>query len=537
MKHLLRSLFLFLLLTLCATSLNAQRQLPARQAKPHVPALRAIISEQPDGRVIDNMNRSAQGYYMENDYAWEGNLSGGLGKLVVAENGDVYVYEPFSQVNIGAWLKLEKGVGDTLICRMPQEMFYDYYTENEASQNFGIDHDTIVVLEAHRMVYGEDENGSWYFDDKSGPTDVKFVFRNDTLRSLDEKEVLIGLADKAGNWQGYGDYRIVFKPIQEQPVQAPDADWQDYMMDWVTNSEFDNRLVRLAIDGNDVYLDNLYDGTPGGVVHGTLDGEGIVSFPTHQYLGVDENYQRHIFFYAGNTYRLNDRWGESLDIFGHGDGSPIRLRLNAETRELTAVKDSTNFLVNAGDDIVYFYACYTHPHLVPFADEALTPAMPVINYDNYVIWDPDYECGHIDFVLPKRSVDGRYLDASKLYYNIYFDEERLTLASPEYEYIYDALTDIPYAFTDDYDIILRDGGDRSFYFYKQDFTTIAVESVYMGGGTVTRSQKAYLNTEDVAIRQVEADERGLHKVYDLQGRRVQQPRSGLYIRDGRKLIY
>ena len=37
---------------------------------------------------------------------------------------------------------------------------------------------------------------------------MKFIFNGDTLRSIDEKDVLLGMADKNGEWQGYGDISI-----------------------------------------------------------------------------------------------------------------------------------------------------------------------------------------------------------------------------------------------------------------------------------------------------------------------------------------
>ena len=42
--------------------------------------------------------------------------------------------------------------------------------------------------------------------------------------------------------------------------------------------------------------------------------------------------------------------------------------------------------------------------------------------------------------------------------------------------------------------------------------------------------------EATGVSDVERQENGVSTVYDLQGRRVEQPRSGLYIRGGKKVI-
>lgn len=516
--------------------MHAQRRMAARSN--FQPRPTSVISEQPKGQLIEGLNRTSNGFLMDQDYAWEAVLTGALSTIVVANNGDVYLYNPISQLETYSWLKLEKAEGDTLVCHLPQDVYTDYYYYNDAATYFGIDHDTTVVYQLQRLVYGEDANGSWYFPDNSGKTDMKFIFNGDTLRSIDEKDVLLGMADKNGEWQGYGDISTCIKRIKEAPAQAPDAaKWETYMLDWLTDGETDCRTIQVAINGKDIYLDRLYDGEPEGVVRGTLGDDGIVSIPTHQYLGIDQSNYSHVFFFAGNTYRLNDQWGESLDMFGLGDGSDIQLRFNAETREFTAVKDSVNFLINRGDDMMMRYGCYTHPHFVLYADEALVPAMPVINLDNYAFWDDDWGCGHIEFVLPKRDVEGRFIDSDKLFYNIYIDQKVLTLEPSEYEYLAEDMKDIPYSFTDDYDILSYDGGQRVFCFYRQEFTAIGVQSVYKGGGVENRSPIAWLNFDDVAVKGAQLSTTESPRIYDLQGRRVTTPAKGVYLRNGKKQLF
>ncbi|MBR1593536.1 MAG: hypothetical protein IJ659_02020 [Alloprevotella sp.] len=535
MKHFTHSFMLLALMTLCALGLQAQRRVPARSHVLPRPAA-DILQDIPEGEYLDNLNRTARGFYVTEDgYSWENNVTGVRGTLVVAPDGDVYFYNPVSQFETMSWLRLERAGGDTLVARLPQDIYEDYFSPSDAAVYFGIDHDTTLVYQLRRLTYGFDDEGEYYFPDPSGKMDIKFTFRGDTLRQVDETDVILGLADEVGNWVGYGDYGIIVKKLPSEPFLPGDAEWQDYMLDWVTNSEAANRTVKVAMKDKDVYLDNLYEGAPAGVVRGTLGDDGIVTFPSRQYLGFDEEHGRHIFFYGGRTYRTNDAWGESLDIFGFDE--EIRLRLNAETRELTAVKDSTNFLVNVGDDMVYFYACYTRPHLVPYTDIAYTPAMPEINLDEYYVFDDEYGYGRIDFVLPARDVQGRFIDSNRLYYNIYMNGELYPIDPSVYVNFAETVVDIPFAYNDYYDFIALDGGVRQFYFY-EDAVSIGVQSVYKGGGTTTRSRIAYINFEDVAVRTPLSEALKSGEIYDLQGRRVRTSdvRHGLYIQGGRKVL-
>lgn len=525
-----------ILLLLSLVTLAAQAQIPARHPLLRPRPLVDIISDTPEGEYMDNLNLTSHGFYVtEEGYSWEGGTTGARGTIVVATTGDVYIYNPLSQFETQSWLHLEPATGDTLVAHLPQDIFEDYFSARDAAQYFGIDHDTTLVYQLRRLTYGVDDEGEYYFPDPSGEMDIKFVFRNDTLRQVDEKDVLLGLADEQGSWIGYGDYGIILKKITQVPFQPEVAEWQEYMLDWVTNSEVDNRAVSLAFNGNEVYLDKLYDGYPSGVVRGTLSEDGIVTFPSHQYLGFDEERGRHIFFYGGRTYRTNDAWGESLDIFGFGD--EIRLKLDAATRELTAVKDSTNFLVNAGDDMVYFYGAYSHPHLAPYADKAYTPAMPEINLDEYMAYNEEYQYGVVNFVIPSRDVEGRFINSGKLYYNIYIDGKLYPIEPSIYQNVPETMVDIPYAYNDFFDFIAQDGGVRQFYFY-EDAESIGIQSVYKGGGSTSRSDIAYINFNDVAVRTPLGDDSKASEVYDLQGRRVRatDARHGLYIQGGRKVL-
>jgi len=141
--------------------MHAQRRMAARSN--FQPRPTSVISEQPKGQLIEGLNRTSNGFLMDQDYAWEAVLTGALSTIVVANNGDVYLYNPISQLETYSWLKLEKAEGDTLVCHLPQDVYTDYYDYNDAATYFGIDHDTTVVYQLQRLVYGEDANGSWYF--------------------------------------------------------------------------------------------------------------------------------------------------------------------------------------------------------------------------------------------------------------------------------------------------------------------------------------------------------------------------------------
>lgn len=130
--------------------------------------------------------------------------------------------------------------------------------------------------------------------------------------------------------------------------------------------------------------------------------------------------------------------------------------------------------------------------------------------------------------------EGKYLNPEKLFYNIYFDGEKQTLSTSDYQLFKKDMTDIPYEYSDNYDIQYN-GDDHKIYFYKSDIKQFGVQLVYTGGNEIHSSDIVYWDIASGApvtdgISDVNASNSEKNKVYyDLSGRKVTNPSNGIFI--------
>ena len=86
------------------------------------------------------------------------------------------------------------------------------------------------------------------------------------------------------------------------------------------------------------------------------------------------------------------------------------------------------------------------------------------------------------------------------------------------------------------------GDEVGFCLVPAEGMTLAAGRSYLAIPGETAASRSALNLcfddeeEATGVSDVERQENGVSTVYDLQGRRVEQPRSGLYIRGGKKVI-
>lgn len=151
----------------------------------------------------------------------------------------------------------------------------------------------------------------------------------------------------------------------------------------------------------------------------------------------------------------------------------------------------------------------------------------------------DTEC--LSSLLPLVDTDGKLLDAGSYVYNIYVDNELFTLYPDEYTGIadtYDELTNIPYNYTDSWDIEV-DGSNHGLYYYMEGFETLGVQAIYTVDGITNKSALVNYNIETGETNEI--DPAGISAItaskevtgveyYDLTGRKLDNPTTGLVIK-------
>ena len=216
--------------------------------------------------------------------------------------------------------------------------------------------------------------------------------------------------------------------------------------------------VFIGFDYEDVYIQGLCTWIPEAWVKGTLDGTTI-TFPYGQYFGNSYDYDMF----------LNVLFGEDV-VFTY----------DAEAGTLTAQNDV--FLV---DNSSYYFDSYRGCVLKKVTEKAVMPANPEITNLEETSWG-----WRFNFNVPNVDVNGDPLASSKLYYKIYTDIEReiapLTFTPETHTYLTENITEIPYGFTEEWDIY----SNRIYLndLYSEDWNKIGIQSIYYGGGETNATE-------------------------------------------------
>lgn len=260
--------------------------------------------------------------------------------------------------------------------------------------------------------------------------------------------------------------------------------------------------AKLCLPGDGYcYASGLCLSSPDEVVRGKAEGT-TVTFPQLYIIqGAD-------LFY----YRLVE--GGEPDADGDLPLQDLVLTLDESTGAYAMA--SGHYLLETDYAIEEVQSYLTGVSLTPYSGDApATPATPeVLFYDdtNTAIY----------VTIPATDTKGGYINPEKLSYRFYADDEPYTFTTDNYSHLSESLTDIPYAFTDHYDIF-NNTGYKTVFFHNLAAKTLSVESVYTVDGTAAVSARASY-TLPAGIDAVKAGSRPVSVTYtDLQGRRIAAP--------------
>ena len=258
--------------------------------------------------------------------------------------------------------------------------------------------------------------------------------------------------------------------------------------------------VFVVFNGMDVYFQGLsVDYMPSGWVKGTLDADGMVTVPAT---------------YMGQF----DFWGDTYDL--DFDGAVFVYDQTANT--FTAADGYTTSVEGLVLD-EYINVVLTGATAVP-----ATPATPEIT--EFTQDDYGY---YVRMNIPATDVDGNDLFTSFLSYQLYYQKAdravyEYEVTTDDYLFVPENMKQIPYNFTDSYDI---DVAGRQFYLYGDDieeWTAIGVKSIYTVDGEANESPISWYTLVTTSINDVKAAN-GETRYYDLQGRQVAADTPGILI--------
>ena len=188
------------------------------------------------------------------------------------------------------------------------------------------------------------------------------------------------------------------------------------------------------------------------------------------------------------------------------------------------------------------YITFTDVVITKFVEVAATPADPVAESTG-ILYDT-YPYGY--FSVPAVGSNGEDLNLNKLFYTIWIEkdgeQQPYTFTAEAYSYDFsEDVVEVPYTY-DGEDFYY---GGEVVYFEEeiaefQTWTKIGIQSIYYGGGERHASNVVWMDNsqyEATGISNINADlKAGKAVIYNINGQRLDTPRKGLNIINGRKVV-
>lgn len=475
-----------------------------------------VITETPAGRLIDNMTMSEFALYPRGFEIYQRMVSGKVSAIVEGEDGCLYVKNPVSVYETDSWLKLEHREGTTYVAKLPQTATEPWEYEGET-----------ICMNFDRLDFDEDEG---YYYPSFAESELTFNYENGVLTSIGElgededMPVMLGLtydiygpdeADEA--WAWFGVNNITVKPMDASTTELPNGITADKKVLVSTDGE---SLAWVAVSGDDIYLrTNAETAYAVGKI-----ADGKATFKSGQYIGISGN--SHCFFYGGTSEFVEDEdyLDEGYTLYHLADDITFDYMTDG-----TILKSDNTIIINEGNLSYYAKNIFDKPVIQDYAIVEAAPKDPIIvRYDGYDDFD---EYGVFIFELPIEATNGETISKVDLYYNIFAENsDKPYVFSPDmYELIGSPMTNIPYDFTDGgYDFSVK--GTRHTIVLYDEITRVGVQSVNVAGDKEYKSQIVWNDGENSGIESVTIDQTGESKLFDLMGRPVSNPTSGIYVR-------
>lgn len=497
-------------------------------AQTSFPSAESILYEAPEGTAYDNQARSATSFYDPGEgYGCLDSVSFYTADYVVADNGDVYLKNPFTFFPTDTWLKLDQTGDGELVAHLPQAMFVD---------------EDGTVFYARRLAFTELDGETQTYQPDENQTDVRFTLRGDTLTMAGGEtnpqgmpSTILGLSTATGGWSCYGESQLTIVPLGYHPTERPErvpADVHNFAYKDLYQSDAEVALISVR-DGDKLYWELPYVSYNDEHywVEGELTDEGLTVKP--QYVGVDSWSCLHLFATPAQ-YDPESFSDEPYDLLPE-----LTLRHSADDAGYVSDDELQTLLVNVGDEKVYFADAYHAPKLLAMPS---TGALP--NPKPYVVKGEDGSKGFqsVRFEFEPFDVNGdNTLTKDNLFYRVFVDspDAPYVFRPQTYKGLEKEMTDIPYYFTDRSDIMYDGGGMTAgnikyevhqFNLY-QPFDSVGVQTVYKGAVTTQSDIVWTTGSVTAAVATPHRQPTTTPQWYNLNGTRMTRPtRKGVIIR-------
>ena len=243
--------------------------------------------------------------------------------------------------------------------------------------------------------------------------------------------------------------------------------------------------LHVGFDGQDVYVQGLNMYLPETWVKGTRNGNQL-TFKTNQYYGdmSDSEGTGYDSYFAG----CDASWFDGVSGL-----QPIDVTFTINEAG-TCWTTNTVLVVNTQTDGIAGFDYLKDVVIAKPVEGAATPKAPTVY--QFIPFTIDRGYGGVSLTFPPVDVDGNPLQTDKLSYILYKDVEHevgaITIpAWDETTEDYIDMTEIPYDFTDDYNIEAH-GYAAYFYQPSSSWNRVGVKAIYRGGDEERESEISWL---------------------------------------------
>lgn len=331
-------------------------------------------------------------------------------------------------------------------------------------------------------------------------------------------------------WNEMGDFTQVYTPYETQFNEMPEnVTTEQYYL----NDNYYGYPVEIGTQDDKMYIKGLSYDDPRLVVYGNVEGNTL-SIPQNQLLG--SAYGDFIW----TKVILEDKVQELVLA---PEDATYDMIIDREAKTLKSADPNEFLAMNGKYDSVFYLEVFRNIILKVQDSFAGIPSDPYwLQYegDDY---RQTYGINALIFTMSNISKEGNVLLIDDLYYSIYLDGDILEFESTDglnnvtYPGIEGDITQVPYTFTNGYDIKYERINSRYIGIYPDGVSTVGVQAIYKYDGVVTSSDIVTLDVEtgEITVGAVKSIEIDLSQVesieyFDLQGRRVSNPSDGLYVK-------
>ena len=393
-------------------------------------------------------------YYTYSQSGWMGPYSTERTVKVVFDDNDVYVSGLFHYIT-DAYVKGSTEDGETVTFPMGQYLGtvsgYDLYSGAQDDEGKFID--MTATYDA--------ETGVFTFNTIAGTCAVNDKGELDGLYAL-------------------GDEGITLTPAGEGvlvPIEPPSSlTTEEYLFkgdNYFADSGEDptvSRIVNVGFYGNDVYIQGFSGDIPDAWIKGTLT-DGKYVFALGEYLGkYYDIYDLQLAGYTGKNY------------------SDISFIYDATEHKFTATTPMLgNIFYDPEEESYYWSELFNGTiTITKIVEKAATPVKPTIQNIGF-----GYYGDYLDFAINMTDTEGNGLLPSKVAYKLWSEDElgsqsEVTLSTADYEKLDADLTEIPYTFSDGYDIY-----KNLIYLNMKEhksWVRVGLQTIYNGGGEKHESE-------------------------------------------------